>query len=176
MSLFILISEEERGLAKMLPVLGADEQTSWDDLLQAGARLSKAIGGGWSLYQIQPPDDQRLIMLTEAVQEQLEEKGEAVLDLDVKMVTIAELQAVATGLGLEVGLVAVLKRRSGQPPPVVAPFDRELIAAEKMAEYIDGRLPGYRRIMIDEHLCDCVACFGVYLSVLRFQLEGEEEF
>ncbi|MFY9824370.1 MAG: hypothetical protein WAM82_23545 [Thermoanaerobaculia bacterium] len=73
--------------------------------------------------------DQRLIMLTKAVQEQLEEKGEAVLDLDVKMVTIAELQAVATGLGLEVGLLAVLKRRSGQPPPVVEPFDRELIGA-----------------------------------------------
>jgi len=128
MSLFVMISEEERGLADMLPVLGADERVSWDDLLQA-VRTMRPGSKNWSLYQFQPPDEARLIMVTEAIQEQLEVKGEAVLDLDLKMVTIAELQAVATGLGLEVGLVAVLKRRSGQPPPVVEPFDRELIAA-----------------------------------------------
>ncbi len=55
------------------------------------------------------------------------------------------------------------------PPPPYCGL--ECPSAEEMAEYIDGRLSGYRRIVIDEHLCDCAACFEVYLSVLRFQLE-----
>ncbi|MGH7484238.1 MAG: hypothetical protein ACREMY_01370 [bacterium] len=134
MSLFLIIPEDEGGLAELLPVLGADERVSLGSWAQLIGSLRVASGGeaarlkSWSLYQFQPPDDERLVMVTEAVQEQIGAKGEAVLDLELKMVTVAELQAVAVGLGLSVGLVAVLKRRRGRLPPLVEAFDRELIA------------------------------------------------
>ena len=75
--------------------------------------------------------------------------------------------------------VRIVRRRIEKKPPQAIPAPPlcglECPSAEEMAEYIDGRLSGYRRIVIDEHLCDCVACFEVYLGVLRFQLEGEIE-
>ena len=69
------------------------------------------------------------MMVSDAVTEQLGERGEAVLDLEAKLVTLPELLEIAEGLGLSVGLVAVLKRLDGKPAPLKDQGDRDLVAA-----------------------------------------------
>jgi hypothetical protein len=119
----------------LLPVLVANNCTSrpesWSITILV---LRKEARGGldtkkWSLFKVPPPDEDRLVMVSEAIGEQLREEGQAVLDLETKMVTVVELQAIATGMGLSMGLVAVLKPKGHQLPPLESASDRELVGA-----------------------------------------------
>jgi hypothetical protein len=131
---FLILPDNEEGLIELLPVLGANQCTrpeSWSAMaatLREEARSARSKS--WSLFAVPPPDDERLAMISEAVGEQLSQEGQVVLDLQVKMVTVAELQAVAAGMGLSMGLVAVLRLKgSDPPPPLEEASDRELMAA-----------------------------------------------
>ena len=131
--MFLILPENEEGLTELLPILGANKRTSPESWGVMAAALREEAGSAqsrrWSLFALPPPDDERLAMISEAVVEQLSQEGKAVLDLQVRMVTVPELQAVAAGLGLSIGLVAVLKSKGGELPPLLESSDRELMAA-----------------------------------------------
>ncbi len=137
MSLFLLLPETVTYhlLKPLLGILGADEQLTsgiWtrtiEDLTEAaGQAISKYRL--WSVYEASTPEAERLMMVSDAVTEQLGERGEAVLDLEAKLVTLPELLEIAEGLGLSVGLVAVLKRLDPKLAPLQDQGDRDLVAA-----------------------------------------------
>ncbi|HSS47440.1 MAG TPA: hypothetical protein VLX28_00705 [Thermoanaerobaculia bacterium] len=154
MSFFLIVSEPERDYRTLLlALLGADERQSegtWEETARALRELAgQAVSRpkNWVAYEVGTIDDERLEMVTEAVAEQIKEHGEAVLDLDAKMLTVTELQAVAEGLGLSIGLVAVLKR-NGRRPPLEAPLDRSLIAAirDLGGRASTGQIAAYARL------------------------------
>jgi hypothetical protein len=136
MSFFLIISEPEKESHKLLlAMIGADERQSqgtWEDTASALRELAGQVVSRpkqWTAYEVGTIDDERLEMVAEAVAEKLREQGEAILDLETKLLTVSELQAVAEGMGLSIGLVAVLKPKPGPRPPLAAPLDRALIAA-----------------------------------------------
>ena len=133
--MFLLLAEDDETLPELLPMLGANKRSprpeSWS--ITVAVLREEARGGlntkKWSLFKVPPPDGDRLVMVSEAISEQLRKEGQAVLDLETKMVTVIELQAIATGMGLSMSLVAVLKPKGSQPPPLESASDRELIGA-----------------------------------------------
>jgi hypothetical protein len=133
--MFLLVPDDDETLPELLPVLGANECTRWPESWPIMVLiLREEVRGGlnskkWSLFKVPPPDEGRLAMVSEAVSEQLREQGQAVLDLETKMVTVTELQAIATGMGLSMSLVAVLKPKGRPLPPLESAPDRELIGA-----------------------------------------------
>jgi len=133
MSLFLLVPEKSRALVALLPLLGAENRLAAGPVPECIRALGDAADSTitlWSLYEVAKPDADRLVMVSEAITEQLQQEGQAVLDLEAKMVTMAELQEIATGLMLEVGFVAVLKRREGSiQPALTEPLDLELVKA-----------------------------------------------
>lgn len=136
MSFLLIVSEPERDTQRLLlAMLGADERQSegtWEETARALRELAGqavSMPKKWTAYEVGSIDDERLEMVTEAVAEQIKERGEAVLDLDAKLLTVAELHAVAEGLSLSIGLVAVLKRKTGRRAPLESPLDRSLVAA-----------------------------------------------
>ena len=140
MSLFLIVSDEAReGLTTLLPLLGAvKHQVAWiwneeAKALRESIRQVISDRKPWSIYEAGTPGNESLIRVSEMVAEQLQEQGEAVLDLEVRMVTIAEVLAVAAGMGLSLTLVATLKPPEGASPPLLDPFDRELVEAIRLA-------------------------------------------
>ncbi|MFY9825080.1 MAG: hypothetical protein WAM82_27125 [Thermoanaerobaculia bacterium] len=140
MSVFLIVSDEAReGLTTLLPLLGADKQQAvwiWNEQAEAlRESIRQAISDRkpWSIYEAGMPGNESLIKVSEMVAEQFQEKGEAVLDLEVRMVTIAEALAVAAGMGLPLTLVATLKPPEGALLPLLDPFDRELVEAIRLA-------------------------------------------
>jgi hypothetical protein len=134
--MFLLVpDDDETVLDELLPILGADKcSTRTEDWSITVLVLRQEARGGldtkkWSLFKVPPPDEDRLVMVSEAIDEQLREEGQAALDLETKMVTVTEVQAIATGLGLSMRLVAVLKPKGGQLPPLESASDRELLSA-----------------------------------------------
>lgn len=76
--------------------------------------------------------------------------------------------------------VRIVRRRIEKKPPQAIPAPPlcglECPSAEEMAEYIDGRLSGYRRIVIDEHLAiasPALRCTWVFFA---FNLKGRKNF
>jgi hypothetical protein len=139
LSLFLIVSDEPRaGLTTLLPLLGAIKQQAawiWNEKAEAlRESIRQAISNRkpWSIYKAGTPGNESLIKVSEMVAEQLQEQGEAVLDLEVRMVTIAEVLAVAAGMGLSLSLVATLKPSEGAPLPLLDPFDRELVEAIRL--------------------------------------------
>ncbi|HEX3554804.1 MAG TPA: hypothetical protein VIA62_16400 [Thermoanaerobaculia bacterium] len=135
MSAFLIVPEEEKVLSRILPLVGG-ERMSLGSLNEALSNLREAAGGvtsrfkSWWLYEVPMADEDRLMMATQAIAEQLQEKGgEAVIDLEARLLTLVELQAVAAGMGLSLGFVAVLKPKTGEPPPLIDPLDQALMAA-----------------------------------------------
>ena len=135
MSVFLIVPEEENELGGLLPLVGGERMARVGSLNEAVSNLREAAGGvasrfkSWSLYEVPRADEERLIMVSQAIAEQLEKRGgEAVIDLEARMMTMVELQAVAAGMGLSLGFVAVLKPGTGEPPPLIDPLDQALMA------------------------------------------------
>jgi hypothetical protein len=140
LSVFLIVSDEAReGLTTLLPLLGAIKKQAvwiWNEKAEAlGESIRQAISDRkpWSIYEAGTPGNERLIRVSEMVAEQLQEQNEAALDLEVRMVTIAEVLAVAEGMGLPLTLVAILKPSEGAPLPLLDHFDRELVETIRLA-------------------------------------------
>jgi hypothetical protein len=133
--MFLLVPDDDETLPVLLPVLGANECSSRPESWSITVLVLREEARGalntkkWSLFKLPPPDQDRLAMVSAAISEQLWEKRQAVFDLETKMVTVTEMQAIATGMGLSMSLVAVLKPKGGQLPPLEGESDRELIGA-----------------------------------------------
>ena len=139
MSLFLITSEPERDSQRLLlAMLGADERMTHGTWAETAEALKELAGQAvsrpksWSTYEIGTIDDDRLEMVADAVAEKLKEQGEAVLDLEAKLLTVAELLAVAQGMNLSIGLVAVLKPLEAKKRALADPLDRELVAAVRV--------------------------------------------
>jgi len=88
LSLFLIVSDEAReGLTTLLPLLGAvKHQVAWiwneeAKALRESIRQVISDRKPWSIYEAGTPGNESLIRVSEMVAEQLQEQGEAVLDL-----------------------------------------------------------------------------------------------
>jgi hypothetical protein len=133
MSFFLVVPEEGRGrelAAQLARVVGATRLSSSRALEVLTAFFGEAGGsfGKWGFLEVPDSDPGRLSEISRFVTERLESDGMALVDLDERLISVSELLEVATGLGLDVELVAVVKGH-GNPPPPLTPDYQALLEA-----------------------------------------------
>jgi hypothetical protein len=128
MSLFLLVAETELDWLKAFLGMKLISQGTWGETMK-GISNEVLKTRQWYSYEVKEPAEDRITMIAEAVAEQLRDQSEAVMDLEAKLLTVPELQAVAAGLRLGVGLVAVFRSLASPPPPLADQLDQAIISA-----------------------------------------------
>ncbi|HEV2853269.1 MAG TPA: hypothetical protein VHC97_10740 [Thermoanaerobaculia bacterium] len=136
MSFFLIVPAEGRGAeraAELARRVGAS-RLSYSQAAKVLASMLAQAGdppfslGQWRLLEVPDGDPRRLSEISRFVRERIDADGFALVDLDERLISISELQEAATGLGLEVELVAVVKDHGKAPPPL-APEYQALLEA-----------------------------------------------
>lgn len=133
MSFFLVVPEEGQGSTELARIVGAARLSSGRAKEVLASFFGEAGGppfsfGQWRFLEVPDSDPGRLSEISRLVRERLEADGIALVDLDERLISISELQQVASGLGLAVELVAIVKEQ-GSPPPPLTPEYQALLEA-----------------------------------------------
>ena len=120
-------------MAQLARIVGANRLSSSRALEVLTALFAQSGGpptsfGLWSLLEVPDADPARLSEVSRFVRERVEADGVALVDLDERLISISELHEVATGLGLAVELVAIVKDHGTGPPPLTPEYQALLEA------------------------------------------------
>jgi hypothetical protein len=133
MSFFLVVPEEDERMAQLAGIVGATPLSSSRAMEVLVSCFGEVGGppfsfGHWRLLEVPDSDPGRLSEISRLVRESIEAEGVALVDLDERLISISELQEVATGLGLAVELVAIVKDHGIGPPPLTPDYQALLEA------------------------------------------------
>lgn len=127
MNLFLIVPEEGQAselAAQLAKTVGASRISPHNTMA-----ILALIGGAdgtfprWSLLKIPSAELGRLTEISQFVSQQVEANGMALVDLDERLISVAELQEAALGLGLDVELVAIVKHKGKEPSSLTPPYN-----------------------------------------------------
>ena len=132
MNFFLIVPEEGRAselAVQFAKVVGA-VRISPDRAMAILAMIVGAEGSfpRWTLLEVPNVEPGRLAEISRFVSQEVEANGIALVDLDERLISVAEVQEAALGLGLDVELVALVKDKGKEPPALSAPYSAVLEA------------------------------------------------
>lgn len=126
MNFFLIVPEEGRAselAAQFAKAVGAF-RISPDRAIAILAMINGAESSyhRWTLLEVPSVEPGRLAEISRFVSQEVEANGIALVDLDERLISVAEVQEAALGLGLDMELVALVKNKGKKPPALTPPY------------------------------------------------------